>query len=107
MGIPAIISKPMPRTRSSKEKFPHWHKNNIWKKYHGTRERVKCPVCSYNDISSNSFVAGHILPESKGGMICSENIMPICGECNTHMGSRHLYWYAWHYHEKILWPSHS
>jgi 5-methylcytosine-specific restriction endonuclease McrA len=107
MDIPAIISKPMPRTRSRKEKIPDWHKNNIWKKHHGTCERVKCPVCSYNDISSNSFHAGHILPESKGGMMCEENIMPICGECNTQMGSRHLYWFAWRFKQKILWPSHS
>jgi hypothetical protein len=107
MDIPAIISKPMPRTRSRKEKIPDWHKNGIWKKHHGTCERVKCPVCSYNDISSNSFHAGHILPESKGGTMCEENIMPICGECNSQMGTRHLYWFAWRFKQKILWPIYS
>ena len=99
-----ITSKPTPKTRSRKEKIPEWHKDDIWEKYHGVCERVKCPICSSRYISSDSFHAGHILPESKGGMICEENIMPICGKCNSHMGSNHLYWFAWNFKQKVLWP---
>ena len=99
-----ITSKPTPKTRSRKEKIPEWHKDDIWEKYHGVCERVKCPICSSRYISSDSFHAGHILPESKGGMICEENIMPICGKCNSHMGSNHLYWFAWNFEQKVLWP---
>ncbi|NBQ16636.1 MAG: hypothetical protein EBU31_18960 [Proteobacteria bacterium] len=59
-------------------------------------------MCSLNIISVDSFSAGHILAESKGGMMCSENIIPICPECNSGMGVRHLYWFAWHFHGKAL-----
>ena len=86
-----------------KEPFTEWFKNTIWRKTIGTLEKTSCPVCSLNIISIDSFSAGHILPESKGGMMCLENIMPICSECNTHMGSRHLYWFAWHYFGKVMW----
>jgi hypothetical protein len=54
-------------------------------------------------ISPESFSAGHILPESKGGIMSLENIMAICPECNSQMGSRHLYWFAWHYYGKVMW----
>ena len=87
-----------------KEAFTEWFKNSIWRKTNGSLEKCMCPVCSLNLISVESFSAGHILPESKGGMMCIENIMPICPECNSQMGSRHLYWFAWHYYGKVLWP---
>ena len=86
-----------------KEVFTDWFKNSIWRKTNGSLEKIMCPVCSLNLISNESFSAGHILPESKGGMMCIENIMPICPECNSQMGSRHLYWFAWHYYGKVMW----
>ena len=86
-----------------KEAFTDWFKNSIWRKTNGSLEKCMCPVCSLNLISNESFSAGHILPESKGGMMCIENIMPICPECNSQMGSRHLYWFAWHYYGKVMW----
>jgi lycopene cyclase domain-containing protein len=87
-----------------KEPFTEWFKGTIWRKNNGTLECVLCPVCSLNTISIGSFHAGHILPESKGGMMCLENIMPICGDCNSQMGARHLYWFSWHYYGKVMWP---
>jgi len=87
-----------------KETFTDWFKNSIWRKANGPLEKCMCPVCCLNLISIESFSAGHILPESKGGMMCIENIMPICPECNSQMGSRHLYWFAWHYYGKVMWP---
>jgi hypothetical protein len=89
---------------TKKEPIPEWFKNSIWRKAHGSLEKVQCPVCSLNIISVDSFSAGHILAESKGGMMCSENIIPICPECNSQMGTRHLYWFAWHFYGKALWP---
>jgi hypothetical protein len=87
-----------------KEAVPEWFKSVIWRKAYGSVEKTQCPVCSMNVISAESYSAGHILAESKGGMMCSENIMPICPECNSQMGTRHLYWFAWHYYGKALWP---
>lgn len=91
-------------SKAKKEPVPEWFKSSIWRKAHGPIEKVQCPVCSLNLISVDSFSAGHILAESKGGMMCSENIIPICPECNSQMGTRHLYWFAWHYYGKVLWP---
>lgn len=85
-----------------KEAFPDWFKSRIWRNYNAL-EKVSCPICSDSLISPDSFSAGHILPESKGGMMCLENIMPICSECNSQMGARHLYWFAWHYYGKVMW----
>ena len=90
--------------KNKKEPVPEWFKNTIWRKSHGSVEKAQCPVCSMNVISVESFSAGHILAESKGGMMCCENIIPICPECNSQMGTRHLYWFAWHYYGKVLWP---
>ena len=98
----ALESTPSPKGK--KEAFPDWFKSQIWRKAHGSIEKAQCPVCSMNVISAESFSAGHILAESKGGMMCSENIIPICPECNSQMGTRHLYWFAWHYYGKVLWP---
>ena len=91
-------------SKAKKEPVPDWFKSVIWRKTHGSVEKLQCPVCSLNLISADSFSAGHILAESKGGMMCSENIIPICPECNSQMGTRHLYWFAWHFYGKVLWP---
>jgi 5-methylcytosine-specific restriction endonuclease McrA len=97
--------KTLSSTQSAKKKepFPDWFKSRIWRKFNGSLEKTLCPVCSDSLIEPNSFSAGHILPESKGGMMCLENIMPICGDCNSQMGSRHLYWFAWHYYGNVMW----
>jgi len=86
-----------------KETFPEWFKSRIWRNHNGSLEKVMCPVCSDSMIGPDSFSSGHILPESRGGMMCLENIMPICCDCNSHMGARHLYWFAWHYYGKVMW----
>jgi len=91
------------QSAKKKETFPEWFKSRLWRKFNGSLEKVTCPVCSDSLIEPNSFSAGHILPESKGGMMCLENIMPICGDCNSQMGARHLYWFAWHYYGKVMW----
>jgi len=95
--------KNLTKSISKKEAFTPWYKKNIWRKVNGILDKVPCPVCSQELISIDSFSAGHILPESKGGMICIENIIPICTDCNIQMGSRHLYWFAWHYYGKVMW----
>ena len=92
------------KPKGKKEDFPPWFKNQIWRKAHGPVEKALCPLCSLNIISVDSFSAGHILAESKGGMMCSENIMPICPECNSGMHNKHLYYFAWHRFGKVLWP---
>ena len=41
-------------------------------------------------IDSKSFIGGHIISEKNGGLINIDNIIPICSECNSSMGSTNM-----------------
>lgn len=43
-----------------------------------------------NIIKNNSFHAGHIIAEAKGGLTFEDNLIPICKNCNLHMGQKNL-----------------
>ena len=88
---------------NKREAFSDLFKKSIWRNKNGGLHHVFCPVCSQNIISEESFSAGHILPLAKGGLMCIENILPICSDCNSRMSDRHLFWFAWHYYGKVLW----
>jgi hypothetical protein len=90
--------------QAKKEPIPTWLKSRVWVQQNGTASSVKCPICKDTMISSESFSAGHIIPESKGGQLCVPNLMAICCDCNSQMGARHLYWFAWHYYQRVFWP---
>lgn len=86
-----------------KEQIPIWLKSRLWTKENGSATTVLCPICKDSMISSDSFSTGHIIPESMGGPISLDNLMAICYLCNSQMGSRHLYWFAWKYYHRIFW----
>jgi len=48
---------------------------------------ILCPVCNVIKINMMTFVAGHVIAEVKGGPTIVENLRPICGTCNSSMGS--------------------
>ncbi len=72
-----------------KQKIPTALRQQAWIRQFGLFE-VKCPVqwCQ-NKISPFSFDAGHNIPESKGGKLTIENLIPICRSCNLGMGDRY------------------
>lgn len=78
-------------------------KPHLWKLYNGDQKTVACPVCRNVLISQTSFSAGHIVPESKGGISDTRNLMPICESCNSFMQINHLFYYAWKRHRRVLW----
>ena len=41
-------------------------------------------------ITSTNFHAGHIVPESIGGVTTIQNLKCICSTCNLSMGCKHL-----------------
>ena len=86
-----------------KTKITPWFKKKIWRGQYGEIPSALCPICDDSTISSESFSAGHIIPESRGGPIAIHNIMAICDDCNSQMGTHHLYWFAWHYYSKVFW----
>jgi len=90
-------------TPMKKKDIPEWLRIDVWETQFDNRLEAKCPCCSRRDISKESFSAGHIVPESCGGDMSLNNLMAICKECNTRMGTHHLYWFAWRYYSKVFW----
>ena len=69
----------------------------VWEKYIGNKIIAKCFCCRKNNITpftnNNTFHAGHILSESRGGKIELDNLLPICQDCNKSMYTTH--WDDW------------
>lgn len=67
-------------------------KDAVWRKEIGdiNKFEIRCPVCLDNKITSRNFQCGHIIAESKGGDSSVNNLRPICGSCNTSMGTTHM-----------------
>ena len=66
---------------------------DVWKTYIGNKIEADCFCCWKNRITPftycNTFHAGHIHSEAKGGEIKIENLLPICSDCNKSMGTMH------------------
>ena len=66
-------------------------RSKVWNIYIGSiHGECKCIVCNNNTITQNNNEAGHILSVKEGGKDTEDNIIPICGECNKSMGSKHM-----------------
>jgi len=102
--IVADIYNSIRKEEEEEEAFRPWYKMRIWQSKFGSAKEGICPVCSTRQITSDSFSAGHILARSRGGTFSKDNIMPICHDCNHEMGTNHLFWFAWKYYGKVLWP---
>jgi 5-methylcytosine-specific restriction endonuclease McrA len=83
------------RTRSDspakrKKQIPKALREQVWIKHIGKHYNAKCTVgwCT-NFISVFDFQSGHIIPESKGGPMTLENLMPICSRCNSSMNNQY------------------
>lgn len=75
----------------------------LWKYRNGSAEKLLCPCCRQQEISFDKFVAGHIHPESRGGDISMDNLLPICNQCNVKMAFKHMYYYTWNTWKRALW----
>ena len=80
-----------PPKAAKKAKIGNALRKEIWNKHIGADvAAVKCPCCQRNDIRMNEFSAGHIVAESKGGANDSDNLIPICGSCNSDMSTENM-----------------
>jgi hypothetical protein len=69
----------------------HSLKIKVWVKETGLKTgEIKCPVCKSVDICQMTFHCGHIVARSKGGGIGVDNLRPICGSCNSSMGTQNM-----------------
>ena len=82
-----------------KKKVPAALKTQAWYTYIGESiGETKCLCCGVISITQSDFIAGHIMPEAKGGPTTVENIRPICTKCNLSMGTRNMRDYMAEYH---------
>jgi 5-methylcytosine-specific restriction endonuclease McrA len=77
-----------------KKKISKEAREQIWEKCIGDRAKTECPVCRKRTIRMTDFSAGHIVAEACGGATDTTNLMPICGNCNSRMGTMNLYDYC-------------
>jgi 5-methylcytosine-specific restriction endonuclease McrA len=79
------------QNKSKKKAIPHMLKRMVWNYWVGeTIGKTKCLCCKTTDITMLTFVCGHIIPESKGGELLVNNLKPICGSCNSSMGTTNM-----------------
>ena len=73
-----------------KEKIPKALREQVWITYIGKEFESKCKIdwCS-NVINVFDYQCGHNIPESKGGTLDLENLLPICSRCNSSMGDNY------------------
>lgn len=87
-------SKPKKQTRGKykKKSIPLVLKRKIWDYWVGESVgKTKCPCCKLSDITQMNFACGHIIPESQGGNLTVQNLKPICGSCNSSMGTQNMH----------------
>jgi hypothetical protein len=89
------LCPPLTYSAKPKKRIKQWNRDDIWLYHNGTLTQVKCPCCQIRIISRDSFSAGHIQAESRGGSSQIGNIIPICDDCNGRMGPTHMYWFSW------------
>jgi 5-methylcytosine-specific restriction endonuclease McrA len=77
-----------------KKKISKEAREQIWEHCIGNRAKTECPVCKKRTIRMTDFSAGHIVAEACGGATDTTNLMPICGNCNSRMGTMNLYDYT-------------
>ena len=71
-----------------KAKIPAALRQQVWIHHNGEVFSSKCKVTwCQNTINVFNFQSGHNIPEKHGGKTVVENLIPICAQCNTSMGS--------------------
>jgi hypothetical protein len=99
------LCPPLTYSAKPKKRIKQWNRDDIWLYHNGPLTQVKCPCCQIRIISRDSFSAGHIQAESRGGSSQIENIIPICDDCNGRMGPMHMYWFSWDTYGIIMFTS--
>jgi 5-methylcytosine-specific restriction endonuclease McrA len=86
-----VIKETVANEKPKKKTVPKILKNKIWNKHVGIEiGQTKCLCCKLVDISQLNFQCGHIISEKHGGEMTMENLKPICGSCNSSMGTMNM-----------------
>ena len=76
--------------RILKRSIPAPVRSGVWRKYIGDSMDGACYSCN-KPLSYENWQAGHILAFANGGKETIENLRPLCAQCNTSMGSMHMF----------------
>lgn len=84
----AIQVPPPTQVKYSKRTIPKAVKEQVWLRHIGPNFSSKCktPWCK-NKISVFDYHTCHIIPESSGGPMTLDNLIPLCFKCNLSMGT--------------------
>ena len=83
-------TKPVTITKT-KTTIPKTLKTSIWNMYVGTKHRTAyCICCNDKKIAVENFHAGHIISEHNNGKTNTDNLLPICSQCNLSMGKTNM-----------------
>lgn len=76
--------------KKKKKTIPKKIREQLWLNYNGEIFKSKCLInwCS-NTIDVFNFHVGHDIPESQGGSLDLENLVPICDRCNLSMSDNY------------------
>ena len=75
-------------------------RNAVWFKYMGKKSEGKCYCCRIRTIHITDFQVGHNKAVAKGGRDNISNLRPICGPCNSGMGTMSIEQYRKKYYAK-------
>ena len=51
------------------------------------RDRFRCQYCG-EEFAAKDLTFDHVVPRSRGGVTCWENVLAACERCNTRKGNR-------------------
>jgi 5-methylcytosine-specific restriction endonuclease McrA len=79
-----------PKKIMGKKSIPKTIRNQVWRRFCGNQLDAKCFCCDQS-LAYESWEAGHVVSEAKGGTTNVENLRPICLSCNRSMGKKHMF----------------
>lgn len=79
------------KVKYKKQPIPINLKKTVWNKWIGEEiGKTNCMCCKVTSITQLSFHCGHVVAEAKGGKLHVDNLRPICGQCNSSMGTTNM-----------------
>ena len=74
----------------SRKSIPKKIRGEAWNKQFGDSTKGSCYCCKTILDAFSDWHAGHIVAHANGGSDTADNIRPLCGSCNTSMGTDNM-----------------
>lgn len=79
------------KVKKNKEPIPKAVRMKVWNQFIGTaKANGKCFCCRDRMIDQQDFQCGHVVSEYDGGKVTIQNLRPVCGLCNSSMGTKNM-----------------